>query len=65
MQNRHILERAYELARSGQCQSVEDIRNRLKAEGYGGEIQMHISGRSLRADLRRLCRTTWKPAETG
>jgi hypothetical protein len=56
-----ILERAYELARSGQCQGVEDIRNRLKAEGYGGEIQMQMSGRTLRADLRRLCRQAWKP----
>jgi hypothetical protein len=56
-----ILERAYELARSGECQGVDDIRARLKTEGYGAEVQMQMSGRTLRADLRRLCRLAWKP----
>jgi hypothetical protein len=28
------LERAFQLARSGQCSTVDDIKQRLKAEGY-------------------------------
>ena len=29
-----VLERAFQLARSGLCSSVSEIRERLKAEGY-------------------------------
>ena len=28
------LERAFQLARSGQCSTLDDIKQRLKAEGY-------------------------------
>src|SRR5437868_12089559 len=30
----HILERAFELAKAGDCASIDDIRRRLKAEKY-------------------------------
>jgi len=46
------LERAFELARSGECAKLEDIRERLKAEGYGVE---QLSGPALLRQLRELC----------
>ena len=48
------LERAFELARSGSCASVQDIRRRLKSEGYD-QVEAHLSGPSLGKQLRRHC----------
>jgi hypothetical protein len=45
------LERAFDLARSGTCSSIERIRQRLKAEGYDHNM---VVGRSLKAQLRAL-----------
>lgn len=49
-----LLERAYSLARSGVCASVKDIEKKLRAEGYV-QIEAHLSGPSLRRDLRKIC----------
>lgn len=49
------LERAYQLARSGECATVSDIRDRLKRERFES-IAGQISGRTLTEELRRLCR---------
>jgi hypothetical protein len=45
------LERAFELARSGRCATIDEIKQRLKAELYD---QHMIEGRSLRSQLRAL-----------
>jgi hypothetical protein len=45
------LERAFELARSGGCATVADIRKRLQSEGYSGE---QVSGAVLSKQLRAL-----------
>ena len=45
------IERAFELAKSGSCTSVQDIRKRLSAEGYP---LGHITGRSLSKQLVEL-----------
>jgi hypothetical protein len=45
------LERAFQLARSGRCATIDDIKQRLKAELYDQHI---IEGRSLRSQLRAL-----------
>ncbi len=47
--------RAFELAKSGDCASVKDIRKRLHAEGYS---QRQIEGASLIKQLRVLLRGT-------
>ena len=47
------LERAYELARSGTCQSNSDIVAALKRERYSVD---QICGPRLMKDLRELCR---------
>ena len=48
------VERAFELARSGSCATVQDIRRKLKSEGYD-QVEAHLSGPSLGKQLRRLC----------
>ena len=49
------VERAYQLARSGTCRSVEDIRRKLSAERYES-VQAHLSGASIKRDLIALCK---------
>jgi len=45
--------RAFELARSGACHSVEDIRRQLKSEGYSS-YQEHLSGKLIKKQLLEL-----------
>ncbi len=50
-QSRTLLERAFDLARSGKVRSVSDIRLTLKREGYS---EHELQGASLLAQLRQL-----------
>lgn len=45
------IERAFELAQSGSLESITDLLRKLKAEGYRTD---HITGPSLRSQLRGL-----------
>jgi hypothetical protein len=49
------VERAFELARSGSCGTVDDIRRALTAEHYPS-IQAHLAGPSIRRELLALCK---------
>jgi len=51
--NNHLtaLERAFQLARSGQAKSVDDIRQELKKENYSTE---QITGNALKKQLLAL-----------
>ena len=50
-----ILHRAFELARSGQYARVKELEKALAAEGYArADPQMHSP--SVRKQLRQLCR---------
>lgn len=51
----HILERAFELAKAGDCASIDDIRRRLKAEQYS-QVDAHLAGATVRRQLLDLCR---------
>jgi len=43
------LERAFELAKSGECATVQEIRKRLKAEGLvAGQVEGKMLFRQLR-----------------
>lgn len=54
---RPLVERAYELARSGKCDSIISLQLHLKAEGYQpSTIRAHFEGRSLRRVLSEMCR---------
>jgi len=50
-----IIERAFQLALL--CTNVEQIRTRLRKEGYSN-VDAHLMGRKIRADLVRLMRQT-------
>ena len=54
------LERAFELARSGDYARPQDIRARLNAEGYDGA---QIEGPSLLRQLRELCAASRKTSD--
>jgi hypothetical protein len=45
------LERAFELARSGSCASMTDIRRKLRSEGYS---VVQITGKTLFKQMREL-----------
>ena len=51
---RHVLERAFELARSGRYLSTKELLKALAAEGYA-KGDPHLQSQSVRLQLRRLC----------
>ena len=53
------VERAFELARSGTCHNVQEIAMKLKREQHDS-VEAHLSGQSIRRDLRRLCQEARK-----
>jgi len=52
------LERAFQLAKSGRCGSLDDIRNQLRSEGYS---TAYITGKGLVTQLRALIETARAP----
>lgn len=55
MPEKPILERAFELARSGDYGRVKDLEIALAAEGYG-RADPHLHSPTTRTQLRRICR---------
>jgi hypothetical protein len=56
-----ILERAYELARSGQVGNVDELIVILRRDGYG-DAESHFTYSTLRRDLNKICRDAWAAA---
>ncbi len=57
-----VIERAYQLARSGQCDGIGHVRARLIGEGYLDTLPQ-LAGAGLKRELSRLCREAQgKPA---
>jgi hypothetical protein len=56
------VERAYQLARSGQYPTVETIKKRLQDEGFG-DANGQLTGRTLTTDLRRLINAAHRESE--
>jgi UDP-N-acetylglucosamine 2-epimerase (non-hydrolysing) len=54
MSDLSILERAFALAQSGECSSIDDIRRKLKSERYES-IDQHLAGPSIKRQLNQLC----------
>lgn len=52
------VERAFQLAAASTCTSIEDIRKRLTAEGYGAD---QIEGRTLKGQLRAIIKARHVP----
>ncbi len=49
-----LIERAFELAKSGECENLSVLRKQLHAEGYAEYL---LVGPSLSRQLRDLCAT--------
>jgi hypothetical protein len=49
-----VVERAYQMARSGQYVHVVEIEGRLNRENYF-DVSAQLSGLTLRRELRRIC----------
>lgn len=56
------LERAFELARSGRCTSVADIKRKLRDEGYQDD---QVEGPLLFSQLNSLMRTSVSESASG
>jgi len=54
------IERAFILARSGDCASVNDIRRQLKRERFE-QVEGHLAGHSINRELRTLCQAAAQP----
>jgi hypothetical protein len=48
-----VTERAFQLARTGTCRTVADIRAQLVREKHE-MVSQHLEGRSIQAQLKRL-----------
>jgi hypothetical protein len=57
------LERAYALARSGQCPNLAGLKDRLKADGCRA-VDSILAARSIRGHLEAICAATFKPTTT-
>ena len=53
MNSPYIIERAFDLARSGAFANVSDIAKQLRREGYAS-VDAHLAG-TLKRQLRELC----------
>ncbi len=60
MQSVSIIERAYQLA--VQCSTILEVKAELKKEGYA-QVEAHLSGRKIRADLSGLLKRDPAPGE--
>ena len=61
MSDTKLLERAYEIARSGQVGNVDELIVALAREGYR-QLEAHFTYSSLRRELNAICRAAWAAA---
>jgi hypothetical protein len=53
-----LVERAYQLARSGDFRSLREIELQLRREGYVIKaVREHLEGQAIRASLSTLCKS--------
>ena len=48
------VERAYQLAKSGECENLSAVKDRLRAEGFH-DVNGQLYGKTIGDDLRKLC----------
>lgn len=58
----NTVERAFELARSGTCKTILEIRSQLKRERYGS-VDSHLEGPVLRRQLTALMKAPPSPMD--
>ena len=59
MSNR-IIERAFQLARSGECRTLDELKGRLRREQHGS-VDQHLGGMAIKAQLKKLMADAAKP----
>jgi len=59
---RPTIERAYELARSGEAADLADLKRRLKAEGCRA-VDAQLAPRSISGHLSAICAAAFKPSK--
>lgn len=59
--NSAAIERAFKLAKSGQCRSVSEIIRRLPAEDRAA-VEAHLTEHNARRELILLCSEAWLAA---
>ena len=57
-----VIERAFELAHSGQFSTVKDIERQLSRENYLS-VRQHLIGRMTRERLRKACLASKVPSD--
>lgn len=55
--NRHPMERAFVIARSGECKNMVELERRLKTEDFSS-VSEHLSARSLRRQLQSIMKAS-------
>ena len=51
-----VVERAFDIAQSGTCKRILELRKALKSEGFSDNlIEMHFTSPKLRKQLKALC----------
>lgn len=55
------IERAYQLAESGTCRTIGDVKRQLQIEGFSN-IQDQLFGQSTNKALRDRCKASYRPA---
>lgn len=58
----HVIERAFEIARSGDCQSVPALGQKLVKEGFEG-VSEHLNGDVLQKQLSALIKASQLDAQ--
>jgi len=48
---KNTVERAFELAQSGQCRTLTELKQRLRIEGYSNS-EAHLGGKLIKKQLR-------------
>jgi hypothetical protein len=59
----NTIERAYQIAKSGRCVELKDVRRQLIQEGYEG-VEAHLSGSSIKRELQALIKAARPVAGT-
>ena len=49
----NVIERGYQLAKSGQCVDIREIQSQLNQEGYES-VSAHLPGSSIKRELHAL-----------
>ena len=60
MDRQHIIERAFQLAQTGECRGMAELHARLKRERYS-RVEDHLAGKAIKQQLRDIFVTARLP----